>query len=322
MTYHFEFVIFWGDLMSLLQQYLSQRGYTDRMIRQARETGCAVSPANWVNWFLDEELLFSHRRDRYTNVPRLSDNELHAHGHYELVINIRGDVEYIQNDRHIHPRPYTVMWCRPGGMHALRLSACEYERYVIYFSPAFFPRNGKSSAPILRFAEHSDIFAFCAEGHRAHTLQSLLDRIEQTLQSDLPYKNMLAKALVVELFAFFNTDGMRQFESQNLSDPMAEVKKYIDCSYADISGVDEVAAEFHYSREHLSRKFKSRFNTSVSEYLSRRRIMESARLLAHMSITDACYAVGFRSQSVYIAAFKKNMGCLPSEYKKQLLKEL
>ena len=37
-----------------------------------------------------------------------------------------------------------------------------------------------------------------------------------------------------------------------------------------------------------------------------------------MSVAEAAYAVGFHSQSTFISAFKKTMGCLPSEYKTQL----
>lgn len=323
--------------MSVLEEYLTRKEYTDRMIRRAREDGYAVTwrdappwnrddgaalPDSWLNYFVDEEMLFSYRCDLYTNSQSFPESELHAHGYYEITVNIHGDVEYIQNDRHIRSAPGTIVCCRPGSMHAFRQFSCEFERYLMYFSPKFFSQGAQKDCPILRFAENKSVFAFHAEGEHLQTLLSQLERIRQTLASDLPYRSILAKALVVELFAFFNADDLLRLESQNLNDPMADVKKYIDRNYAEVSGVDEIAVAFHYSREHLSRKFKARFNTSISEYLTRRRIVESTQLLTRMSITEAGYAVGFRSQSVYIAAFKKNMGCLPSEYKKQLLKEL
>lgn len=309
--------------MSILKQYLTRKEFTKPMIQQARENGRAIVPPNWVNYFVGEEMLFSHRCNWYADKKQYStDNELHTHGYYEIVIHIRGDVEYIHNDRHIRPKPYTITWCQPGSMHAMRVSPCEYERYLMYFSPEFFSLDKKrSDAPILKFTENSDVFAFQAGGDYAHALQSFLDKIEETLQSDLPYKIILAKALLVEMFASFNTNNLHQLEFQSLNDPISSIKKHIDKCYAEIAGIDEIAREFHYSREHISRKFKNRFGISISEYLSRRRVIESTHLLEQMNITDACYAVGFRNQSVYIAAFKKNMGCLPSEYKKQLLNE-
>lgn len=307
--------------MTLLQQYLTRKKFTEPMIAHVRETGFAAVPPNWTNYFIGEEMMFSHRCNTRVHTRYFSEGEFHAHGHYEMLIHIRGEVEYIQNDRKIHPRPGTVMWCRPENMHTFRLGDSEYERYLLYFSPEFFGENGQRNSPILQFAENRDMFALQVEEGSVHTLRALLERIEQTLRSELPYKNLLAKALIVELFALFNASQTDAFEPQNLDDPMAEIKKYIDRNYVDISGMEQIAAHFHYSREHLSRKFKSRFGTSVSEYLSRRRIIESTHLLRRMSVTEACYAVGFRNPSVYIAAFKKNMGCLPSAYKKQRVRE-
>lgn len=305
--------------MDILEQYLRRKGFAEPMIRQARQRGWADIALTGKCWFPDGELLFSHRCNHaYGAIREAAYNKLHAHGDYELLIHVRGEAEYIQNDRCICPKPYTAMWSAPGNMHMLNVADCDYERYILYVSPKFFSHNGVTDGSLLQFAADPDTFAFHTEGESMHTLRSLLERIEQTFQSDLPYKNILAKALLIELFDFFNGADLHNFESRSLTDPMAEVKKYIDCSYAEITGIDAIAERFHYSREHLSRRFKSRFNTSISEYLTQRRVIESVQLLPTLSVTDACYAVGFRSQSVFIAAFKNNMGCLPSEYKKRL----
>ena len=304
--------------MNVLRQYLLRKGFSEEQIRQSQEEIRFVFPPNRVSYFIDDEMLFSHRGTQHAQ--RVTDIDLHTHGHYELFIHVHGDVEYIQNDRRIHPKPYTVMWCKPGAMHAFRPLGREYELYMLYFSPRFFSHNGKLS-PMLQFTEGRASFAFHTEGTHSHTLEALLKKIEDTLQADIPYKRILAKALIIELFAVFNTADTHQFESESLTDRMAEVKQYIDRNYADISNIDQIANVFYYSREHLSRKFRARFNISISEYLSRRRVTESIPLLLHGSAASACYAVGFRSQSVYISAFKKNIVCLPSEYKKQFLKD-
>lgn len=215
--------------MSVLKQYLIRKGYDDQVIRQTRESGQVIVPPNWKNYFADEQMMFSHRCNRYTSHKQYTtDNQLHAHGYYELVIHIRGKAEYIQNDKKIHPQPYTVMWCRPGNMHAVHLSPYEHERYLMYFSGEFFLQNGERDCPILKFSQNPDVFALQIDEIRIHTLQSLLERIEQTFQADFPYKRILTKAFLVELFAFFNTAELAPFESQNLNDSIAEIKKYIE----------------------------------------------------------------------------------------------
>lgn len=51
-----------------------------------------------------------------------------------------------------------------------------------------------------------------------------------------------------------------------------EIKSYIDENYATIGSVADLASQFFYSREHISRIFKYYFNTSITEYLMRKRI--------------------------------------------------
>lgn len=43
--------------------------------------------------------------------------------------------------------------------------------------------------------------------------------------------------------------------------------------------------------------------------------MASLALLPKMNVADSAYAVGFKSQSAFISAFKKHIGHLPSEHK-------
>jgi AraC-like DNA-binding protein len=64
----------------------------------------------------------------------------------------------------------------------------------------------------------------------------------------------------------------------------------------------------------MTRKFKAQFNIHISDYIAKRRVLESLPLLKHMSGAEVAFAVGFGSQSAFISAFKKNMGCLPSEF--------
>ena len=110
----------------------------------------------------------------------------------------------------------------------------------------------------------------------------------------------------------------RELAKQELDDTTAKIKQYIDTHYATITSVNEIAEHFFYTREHLSRIFKESFNISVAQYLSRKRVLESLPLLSTLGATNAGYTVGFRNHLTFINAFKRIMGCLPSEYKAKL----
>ena len=150
----------------------------------------------------------------------------------------------------------------------------------------------------------------------------ILRKIDERLDSHAPCGGLLSKAAIIELFGIFNSADIAVNKPIISTDFCMEIKNYIDTEYASITSQECIASRFHYSREHISRKFKDAFNISVSDYVAKRRVLESLPLLKEISSADAAYEVGFKSQSAYIAAFKKNMGCLPCEYKKHRRDEL
>lgn len=296
-----------------LKTHLSRGIFDDSDINLAETIGC-IDRKSWKDYFIDENMIFSHRTNYYTRDT--FDEGLHSHGYKELLIYVRGNVEYIDDNKLIKPEPYSVVWFDSEHMHTARLEcASEYERYVMYFSPEFFDHDG-AIIPMTDFMSNGS--AFNTDSHTSYDMKSILQKLESVLSSNAGYRMLLAKALLVELFGIFNSAELLTVKSDHLSDKMSEIKNYIDKNYSNITGTEDIAQKFFYSREHLSRSFKNRFNVSISEYLARRRISASLELLNNMSVTDAAYAVGFRSLSSYIAFFKENTGMLPSEYKKRI----
>lgn len=223
-------------------------------------------------------------------------------------------MEYMRDDILVTPKPYSAIWFLPGQMHTARLkSASEYERYVFYFSRDFFEYNG-IIADMTDFTKNTHSFSLNPE---INSLKTILDKITKQLDSSTTYSGLLAKAYITELFGILNSNNSNSVEATILNDEMIQIKNYIDTNYSTISSTYEIAEKFHYSREHLSRKFKDSFNISISDYISKRRVLESIPLLSTMRGAQVSYAVGFKSQSSYIAAFVKNIGCLPSEYKRK-----
>lgn len=267
----------------------------------------------WTDSILNQELIFSHRNTWYT-----SENfteKLHAHDYYEIDIYVKGNVEYVKEDKLISAAPSTIVWVKPGEMHTTRLlSDCQYERYLLYFSTDFFYIDGKKT-PITDFMDHAAADSLKLSDKNMKELLNILKKIDKALESTKTYKELLVKALLVEFFDLLNSPEAEMIKGVKLEDSTTEIKLYIDTHYASITSVNEIAEHFFYSREHLSRKFKESFNISVAQYLSRKRILECLPLLPTLGATNAALAVGFHNHLTFINAFKKNMGCLPSEYK-------
>ena len=114
------------------------------------------------------------------------------------------------------------------------------------------------------------------------------------------------------------SEAQAEVKSFNLPENVLKLKEYIDTHYMSIASLTDVAEHFFYSREHASRIFKKHFDITLSEYLLRRRILESGKLIMDgKSVTDSAYAVGFNSMSAFIRGFREITGVSPSEFKKR-----
>lgn len=298
--------------MSLTERYVRLHEATGEYIAQ-----CGTlhqSRRGWWDATAGAELIFSHRQNHYT---RESFTEgLHTHDYYELLIYAEGDVEYVSDNALLSPDALTALWFCPGQMHTARLRApSRYDRWVFYFSRELFQLNG-TPLPMPEFLTENALGIVIPKERRQELLH-LLARAEAVAREGKPYAPLLLQALVLSIFDLLNAPDMHRAESDRHVGSMAEVKEYIDRAFAEIDSVSQVAARFFYSREHLSRAFRQSFNVSVADYLTKRRIAESLPLLTTMRVTDTAYAVGFRSQSAFISAFKREMGYLPSHHKSQ-----
>ncbi|UYG06386.1 helix-turn-helix domain-containing protein [Halomonas sp. M4R1S46] len=85
----------------------------------------------------------------------------------------------------------------------------------------------------------------------------------------------------------------------------------------------EVADSCGLSIFQLSRLFKRNTGCTFQDYLLNRRIEEAVRLLANptVTITDICFAVGFRDLSYFTRTFHRQMGQSPSAYRCSLADE-
>lgn len=298
-----------------MEQYIKRHENRGEYINTHMLGGCRchTSRYGWEDIEIGDSMIFSHRTTGYTR--ETFTEGFHSHDYSELLVYVGGDVEYIGENTLMSPVSGCAVSFSPGIMHTARLlSASVYERYVLYFFPDFFEYMGRT-VPIPGF----DGSAACASRliPADSRLAAILHDAEAAVCSDAPYGGLLARSLIISFFGVLAASSQRPAPATGtLTGELAEVKRYIDENYAQIRSVSDVSERFFYSREHLSRTFRSHFNVSLSEYIVKRRISESLGLLEHMSVADACYAVGFGNQTSFISAFRRIVGCLPSEYKK------
>ena len=271
------------------------------------------SDLGWRDYYIGDHLLFSHRETlyNYSNFPE----KFHTHDFYEMDILIRGHVAFIADNREFIPAPADIMLLPPKTLHTARLlKETEYERYVFGFSRNVFSFLGANS--LGRLFGYEGGVCLTIHPEKMADLYFLLHQINHTCQTVPADAGALLYSYILKLFylitwhASVNEEGTRKIPQHVL-----EIKTYIDENYADIISTADIANHSHFSREYVSRFFRQYFNTTISEYITSKRIERAKRLLEDgETVTQAFSHTGYSSMSAFIQAFKKHTGLAPSQY--------
>lgn len=92
----------------------------------------------------------------------------------------------------------------------------------------------------------------------------------------------------------------------------------IDTKYSEDIGIQDFADRYFFSKEYLSRLFKSEYKTGIYEYLTDTRMRRAEELLCDpdIKITDIAARVGYPDNNYFSKAFRNYCGMRPSEFRK------
>lgn len=305
------------DVVYNMEAYLKSHLESRYLNRDTLLPGLAKysSRHGWTDYYLGENLIFSHRDTSYSlgGFP----DKLHSHNFYEMDIYQAGNISYIANNHEIFPQKDNILLFPPGTYHTGRMSATgRYERYVFYFSAELFDFLDSQCLP--NIFKSNAVTCLEIDPAKKCELYYLLNKIEYTLHQNDGSASLLAFAYIMQLFHLvgmstaLNTDNVCAIPPNIL-----DIKTYIDENFMDLNSASEIADHVFYSREHITRVFKLYFNTTVSEYLINRKLSCAKKVLEEGgSVTSALHTSGYRSVSSFVSTFKKHTSMTPSEYKK------
>jgi AraC-like DNA-binding protein len=99
---------------------------------------------------------------------------------------------------------------------------------------------------------------------------------------------------------------------------IVESKLFIDANFSKRIDLDCISEQASFSKYHFIRVFKNIYGKAPHQYLSHVRIEKAKELLKEdISVTEACFAVGFDSVSSFAGLFKRAVGQTPLAYRSQ-----
>jgi AraC family transcriptional regulator len=113
---------------------------------------------------------------------------------------------------------------------------------------------------------------------------------------------------------------IRRSEATSAHEPkwLGRVRSRIDDTYGEKLYLADLAREAGVHSVHLARTFRKNYGVTVGQYVRGRRIEAAARALrsTDASLVNVALDAGFTSQGHFCTAFRRLMGCTPSEYRR------
>lgn len=161
---------------------------------------------------------------------------------------------------------------------------------------------------------------------------SLTEQLQEEISSDpvpqaatqllwLIYDRLLRKLRAGEFEA--NRRALREIpglEAQPLEEIGARAQKYVDANLMNHLTLDIVARAVFTSRVRLSREFQRHTGETFATYLLRKRIERAQHMLVTTpyKIKGVAWRSGFPDPNHFCVAFRREVGCTPSEYRKKI----
>ena len=122
---------------------------------------------------------------------------------------------------------------------------------------------------------------------------------------------------IMKLLAEYLTGTNRAFSSNNELSKL--IKEYINRNYSSKITLEVLSKKFGYCNATLMKTFKSKYNTTIMDYLNKVRIEKAAELVktSPYSFAQISSKCGFYDQNYFSKTFKKYYKMSPSEYKKR-----
>ena len=104
---------------------------------------------------------------------------------------------------------------------------------------------------------------------------------------------------------------------------ISTVKEYIENHLQENIAINDIAKLIYVNPQYLMRIFKKETGQSITEYITKQRVLLASRMLRETDYTVNFISdcVGFESCSYFIRVFKKQAGCSPGEYRSQFQKK-
>lgn len=222
------------------------------------------------------------------------------------------------------PPSSLLLWWQPAGITVReQIEAGERDASVtLYFRPDALDcharQNGFALPAWLRTASRSGRIAYAIRPLNPGLLYLAKSLLQTPYEDGLRLLHAEAKALellceiVHSLQSHDPRDRSSEYESRRRLDI---ARRIVTTQFNPPPRIADIARKVRMSESKLKRSFKARFGTTLFRMMLDCRMRYALELLrsTDLAVRQVAYAVGYRHQTTFTAAFREQFGFLPSD---------
>lgn len=250
------------------------------------------------------EYYFSHK---LTEKGRMEDDfGDHFHTGYELLLFIKGDLEYVIENRVYNLSPYDLLLIKPGEHHHIKtISPMAYERFVFRFPrlavPEIMEENWRFKKSLYHISDSKILSKFFHFDDLVGDFKGAM--INSVLKSGLD-----------QLLFYLSKLESDESETSILDDKVNNIIKYINQNLHKRLSISDLCETFYLSKSNLCKMFHDAVKVPIIRYINNKKIMYSQELIRKgFTLSEVANKCGYADYSTFYRNYQKIIGSPPSK---------
>ena len=244
--------------------------------------------------------------------------QMHVHECCEIFFSLSDGNTFLIDDKVYDVKSNDLFIINPFEAHKVSPALKEqFIRYSLHVHPTFLYANSTQEVKLAEcFYDENKINRVSLSSDEAENLTGLFrSLLEDHGYGDELYKKIRSTEIILtvnRLCALHNKNN-----GQTVNHHVLQLAiDYINAHYDEELTLDLIAKNAYISVNQLCRLFNQYCSTTVTKYITSKRIAKAKQLLSDgKSVTETAFACGFNDYANFIRTFKKLIGMPPGKYK-------
>ena len=230
----------------------------------------------------------------------------HSHAFYEMIYILRGEVDYIIEDRLYQAKKNSLILIKPYTYHYFTIrSECDYEKIGVLFDQQALQIDVSSI--------HSELEIFDVKKYPILLgIFQKLDYYKSHFSTEifLDLLHSLIKEICFNLSLIEEPTVNPQYRTPILS----SILQYINANLFSIHTLEDVSSALRISTSYLKAVFKKELKTQPKRYINEKKLLLAQQLIrSGEKTTSVCEQCGFINYSTFFRAYQEYFGVAPSK---------